>query len=65
MADGSILKDASGNPPSPVKLRLDGGVVSSTGSIQFTGPKNAGNARLDYFDIIVNDETGRTKIYRP
>lgn len=61
LEDGRILKDDAGNPPSPVKLRLVEGIMNGSGVIQRT----AAGATANYYDIIVNDATGRTKVVRP
>lgn len=64
--DGSVMKDSSGNPPVPLKVRLVEGVVGSTGQVQYTSAQRAdGAGPSNYYEIVVNEATGRTKILRP
>jgi prepilin-type N-terminal cleavage/methylation domain-containing protein len=65
LENGSIFHDNKGNPPSPCKLRLTSGFMNSANAVQLTGAADAQGKAANYYDIIVNESTGHTKIVRP
>ena len=64
LPDGRPLQDSSGNPSLPCRLRLVGG-VSGSGGVTLTGAKDSSGQSANYYDIIINDATGCTKVSLP
>lgn len=56
--DGTLTKR------DPVRLRLVHGTDDSGTGIMYTGPKNAGGAPANYYDIVILAETGQVKVER-
>ena len=60
LPDGSLYQ--SGSQPSTFRL-VKG--VSTSGGAQYTGAKDANGSPADYFEIMINESTGRVKTARP
>lgn len=64
MADGSLYQDTNGSLPSPCVLSLVEGIHNGSG-ITLTGQTNQAGRVANYFEILLNQATGRTKVIRP
>jgi len=64
LPNGSLYQDASLSSAQPSVFRLVEGVSTSSGA-QYTGAKGADDKPVNYFEIVINECTGRVKTVRP